>query len=81
VISFACTADQIRSAPLETRSWVEAEIVSALRDAAIAQLELAHSSELAVCTPDEAFDLQVYSDRFRSGVGLPGVWARAAAAE
>jgi len=54
VISFAFTMDQIRSAPPEIRSWFEAEIIAALRDAASPRPEPAHSSELAVCSPDEA---------------------------
>ena len=54
MISFAFTVDQIRSAPPDVRRWIEAEIISALRDAATPQPEPAHSSEFAVCTPDEA---------------------------
>ena len=57
MISFAFTADQIRSAPLEVRRWVEAEIVSALHAAASPRPEPAHSPELAACTPEEALAL------------------------
>jgi hypothetical protein len=54
VISFAFTVDQIRSAPPEIRKWFETEIINALRDAASPRPETVHSSELAVCSPDEA---------------------------
>ena len=57
MISFAFTADQIRSAPLEVRRWFEAEIIGALRAAAGPRPEPAHSPQLAVCTPDEALAL------------------------
>ena len=42
MISFAFTMDQIRSAPPEIRSWFEAEIIAALRDATSPRPEPAH---------------------------------------
>jgi hypothetical protein len=57
VISFAFTADQIRSAPPEVRRWFEAEIVGALSHAASPRPEPAHSPELAACTPEQALAL------------------------
>ena len=57
MISFAFTADQIRSAPPEVQRWFETEIIGALRNAAGTRPEPAHSPELAPCTADEALAL------------------------
>jgi hypothetical protein len=54
--SFTFSLEQLRSAPLEVRHWIETEIAAAL--SGLNRLEHGpsepHSAELAACTPEEA---------------------------
>jgi hypothetical protein len=57
--SFTFSVEQLRSAPLEVRRWVENEIGAALNGLGRAEHEHAepHRAELAACTPEEALKI------------------------
>jgi hypothetical protein len=56
VTSFTFSMEQVKSAPLAVRQWIESEVVATLRALMGAQQEAppGHSAELAGCSPEEA---------------------------